>query len=173
MSNIWRKEFEEGIEINMLHRPLLDDMGQPILDADGMQRYQTTRVRSLSAGYILDKGRMPASIQDTAIQVLVMLGIAPKTDEGEFQLNSLQAVEGLIEFQRYIVDHMVLYPKVVEKPKKDDEISYEMLSNDDLMFYMALIDEPLANLRTFPPQSAPSMATVPAGEVNGVSQDSE
>lgn len=175
MTNIWRKEYEEGIEIIMPHRPKLDDAGVPVTDEDGIAQYELTRVRSLSAGYILKKGRLPAGLVETAISVLMKLGIAPtlKDVDADTGLTSLEQLEGWVDFQHFIVDEMVIYPKIVDKPKKDDEISFEMLSADDIMFYISLIEQPLANLRPFPRKAAPSLATVPASESNGVSPDSE
>jgi hypothetical protein len=170
--NIWRKEYEEGVEVIMPHRPILDDDGQYILDDDGNQTFITTRVRSITSAYVLDKNRLPSGLLNTAIMALVALGIVEKDDDTP-TVTSLEMAEGWVEFQKFIINEMVIYPKVVETPKKDDEISYEMLTSEDLMFYVSLIEQPLANLRPFHLRPKASLETLPASESNEVPEDAE
>lgn len=165
-TNVWRQEYEEGVEIPMPHRPLLDENGEEIVDDDGYTQFVKTRVRSLSAGYILKSGKVPSGLMEVAQSMLIGLGVAnagKQVDPME-NMTKLEALNGFIDFQEIIVKAMVVYPKIVDKPKADDEISFEMLSTDDLYFYLALIDAPLDGLRRFRRRPGEGVESVPESQ---------
>lgn len=165
--NIWRKEYEEGVEIPMPHRPLLDQNRKPILDEDGYMQYATCRVRSLSAGYLLRSGKLPAGLMDVMREVLKSLGIVQReADDTGDALSQLEMLDKYAEFVEFLVREMLVFPRIVDTPKKDDEISFGMLSSDDQLFFVALLDRPLADLRTFRQKSDTGVERVPDAQVH-------
>lgn len=167
--NIFRQEFEEGVEIPLPHRPVLDDDGNEVVDNDGYIEHHTVRVRSLDAGFIFKSGRVPSSLMNAAQRLTIGLGVKaesepqngkPETDA----LSDVEAAEKFIEFQAFVIKEMLVSPRIVDTPKADDEISYDMLSTDDKVFLFNLLERPLFDVRRFRRRPDKGVESVSEGE---------
>lgn len=165
--NIWQQEYEEGIEISMPHRPVLDDNGNEVLDDDGYIVHHKMRIRSLDAGYIMQSGKVPSGLMDVAVETITALGVsAGGNSESTLsdKMTKAEALEKFLEFQHFVVTQMLVFPKVVEEPKADNEVSYDMLTSEDKYFLLTLIDAPLDSLRRFRVKPDADMESVPEVE---------
>ena len=183
--NIFRQEYDEGIEIIMPHRPKLhpdrDDYernAQGLIkdyDSDGNLQFHTVRVRSIGFGYVIKSGKLPSLLQGTVTKTLLKLGLGDEPDANDTvdEMDDLELLNAIDDYQRWVIGEMLVSPKIVKNPKKDDEISYEMLSNDDKAFFIDLLDQPITNLRTFPPNTSARLAIVSKRESNEVPADTE
>lgn len=174
MMNIFRQEYDEGIEIRVPHRPKLDDAGAYVRDADGNMAFHTVRVRSISFGYVAKSGKMPSYMQGIVANTIMGLGLGDESaDVEETKVDDLDLINQMDDYQRYVISEMLVSPKVVENPKKENEISYAMLTADDIIFFMSLLDFPLTDLRTFPAIAEEGLAVVPEQQSDEMAEVTE
>ena len=117
----------------------------------------TARLRSVSVGYLVKAGKMPDGL------TAVALGAADidANDIGSTQEEKLvETLSKLDDYCRILCEESFVYPKIVDEPKQDDEISYDVLSEADKQFVAELMNTPLVKWRNFREKYAPSLESV-------------
>lgn len=131
----------------------LHEQGKEVEFPNGL----TARLRSVSIGYLLKAGKMPEGL------TAVALGAADiEADElgtvGEEKL--IDTLTKLDEYHRIVCEEAFIYPKIVESPSKDDEITFDVLTEADIHFVIELMNTPLVKWRNFRDKYAPSLESV-------------
>ena len=86
---------------------------------------KTARLRTMSLLRLLEKGTIPDSLS----------GIIQEMMGGEKKVaNNLETFQGLSELLAVVCQLSFVYPKIVDDPTEDDEISIEDVAYDDKFF---------------------------------------
>jgi hypothetical protein len=115
------------------------------------------RIRPVSFTALLSYGNVPEMltpiIREAAAGKLNADGVA-----------DADAVTRTFELANAVCRYAFVYPRIVNTPEEDDEISIEDVDLDDRMEVMNFLNKPLSHLRSFRSQQTAAVEFVPNGK---------
>lgn len=78
--------------------------------------------------------------------------------------NNAEVIKSSLAMQEAVARLSLVYPRIVDQPVQDDEISYAMLPSSDKSWLWEVYNKPLAELRRFCEEQTQVMATLSDGD---------
>lgn len=127
----WKRERNEGIAVEL-------------------PSGKVVRLRSVSMQFMLRMRRLPDQLTNEA---LAAIGALPTDGKPKMSVNpadaAFDAVAALDKYHEALCRDAFVYPRIVDDPQKDDEISWEWVADSDKHFVDELLQIPMAEWQRF------------------------
>lgn len=137
----WRKPYSEGVPV-------------------ALPTGTVVRLRPCYVSHLLRENFVPDALLAMVAQE------RSKSPRSRTQEDERQELLSAAEFSRKVCKLMFVYPRIVDNPSADDEISIDMLDDAEINFVAGLFNRPVEVLRSFRPQPTADVASVdtPTGD---------
>lgn len=133
----WRKPREEGMEIEF--------------PASG----NVARIKPLGLDWFINHDAIPNILNSAVFEELADKDITQLSD------SNLEALKTTTAFLDSVVRATFVYPKIVDKPTSDDEISIDDVIMEDKYFLFTLLARPAQMLQSFRPKPEGNVGAIP------------